>query len=68
MALIFAAHKMYVRTSSRVKLTLTNLHLQDLLREKQNHVEQLILERDLTRQQTENDTMMFQKNINQVSI
>lgn len=30
-------------------------------------MEQLILERDLTRQQTENDTMMFQKAINQVN-
>lgn len=40
--------------------------MQDLLREKQNHVEQLILERDLTRQQTENDTLVFQKTINQV--
>lgn len=39
---------------------------QDLLREKQNHIEQLILERDLTRQQTENDTMVFQKEIRQV--
>ncbi|XP_055300483.1 restin homolog isoform X10 [Sitodiplosis mosellana] len=40
--------------------------LQDLLREKQNHIEQLILERDLTRQQTENDTMVFQKEIRQL--
>ncbi|XP_055300485.1 restin homolog isoform X11 [Sitodiplosis mosellana] len=39
---------------------------QDLLREKQNHIEQLILERDLTRQQTENDTMVFQKEIRQL--
>lgn len=44
----------------------SNYLVQDLLREKQNHIEQLILERDLTRQQTENDTMVFQKEIRQV--
>ncbi|KAJ6646887.1 Restin like [Pseudolycoriella hygida] len=39
--------------------------LQEVLREKQNHIEHLLIERDLDRQDSENNTMMYQKTINQ---
>lgn len=39
--------------------------LQEVLREKQNHIEHLLIERDLDRQDAENNSMMYQKTINQ---
>jgi hypothetical protein len=39
--------------------------LQEVLREKQNHIEHLLIERDLDRQDSENNAMMYQKTINQ---
>lgn len=38
----------------------------EVLREKQNHIEHLLIERDLDRQDSENNAMMYQKTINQV--
>ncbi|XP_037047111.1 restin homolog isoform X5 [Bradysia coprophila] len=40
--------------------------LQEVLREKQNHIEHLLIERDLDRQDAENNAMMYQKTINQL--
>lgn len=39
-----------------------------MLREKQNHIEHLLIERDLDRQDADNNAMMYQKTINQVCI
>ncbi|XP_015033476.3 restin homolog isoform X7 [Drosophila willistoni] len=39
--------------------------MQDLLREKQNHVEQLMVERDLDREDAQNQALQLQKNINE---
>ncbi|XP_055680967.1 restin homolog isoform X14 [Lutzomyia longipalpis] len=39
--------------------------LQDVLREKQNHIEQLLAEKDLDRQDAEIQSMMYQKDINE---
>lgn len=44
------------------------LIFKEVLREKQNHIEHLLIERDLDRQDSENNAMMFQKTINQVCI
>ncbi|XP_055713433.1 restin homolog isoform X15 [Phlebotomus papatasi] len=38
---------------------------QDVLREKQNHIEQLLAEKDLDRQDAEIQSMMYQKDINE---
>ncbi|XP_068140681.1 restin homolog isoform X2 [Drosophila tropicalis] len=40
--------------------------MQDLLREKQNHVEQLMVERDLDREDAQNQALQLQKNINEL--
>lgn len=40
----------------------------EVLREKQNHIEHLLIERDLDRQDSENNAMMYQKTITQVCI
>ncbi|XP_055713416.1 restin homolog isoform X4 [Phlebotomus papatasi] len=40
--------------------------LQDVLREKQNHIEQLLAEKDLDRQDAEIQSMMYQKDINEL--
>ncbi|KAH8341126.1 hypothetical protein KR067_011690, partial [Drosophila pandora] len=40
----------------------------DLLREKQQHVEQLMVERDLDREDAQNQALQLQKNINEVII
>ncbi|KAI8126723.1 Restin like protein [Lucilia cuprina] len=42
--------------------------MQDLLREKQQHIEQLMIERDLDREDSQNTALQFQKNINEVNI
>nr|XP_044249670.1 restin homolog isoform X1 [Drosophila takahashii] len=42
--------------------------MQDLLREKQQHVEQLMVERDLDREDAQNQALQLQKNINEVII
>uniref|UniRef100_A0A1L8E5I6 Putative cytoskeleton-associated protein n=1 Tax=Nyssomyia neivai TaxID=330878 RepID=A0A1L8E5I6_9DIPT len=39
--------------------------LQDVLREKQNHIEQLLTEKDLDRQDAEVQSLMYQKDINE---
>ncbi|XP_053673232.1 restin homolog isoform X2 [Anopheles nili] len=39
--------------------------LQDVLREKQNHIEQLMQEREIDREETANQSIMYQKNITQ---
>ncbi|XP_046812528.1 restin homolog isoform X9 [Lucilia cuprina] len=39
--------------------------MQDLLREKQQHIEQLMIERDLDREDSQNTALQFQKNINE---
>lgn len=41
---------------------------QDLLREKQQHVEQLMVERELDREDAQNQALQLQKNINEVII
>uniref|UniRef100_A0A182UH66 Uncharacterized protein n=1 Tax=Anopheles melas TaxID=34690 RepID=A0A182UH66_9DIPT len=41
-----------------------NLH-SDVLREKQNHIEQLMQEREIDREETANQSIMYQKNIQQ---
>lgn len=41
-------------------------HPQDILREKQNHIEQLLLERELEKQDSESQIISYQKDINQV--
>lgn len=38
------------------------------MREKQNHIEQLLIERDLDRHDAENQVLMYQKDISQVGI
>ncbi|KAI8126724.1 Restin like protein [Lucilia cuprina] len=40
--------------------------MQDLLREKQQHIEQLMIERDLDREDSQNTALQFQKNINEL--
>ncbi|XP_058059639.1 restin homolog isoform X2 [Anopheles bellator] len=40
--------------------------LQDVLREKQNHIEQLMQEREIDREESANQSIMYQKNIQQV--
>ncbi|KAI9585258.1 hypothetical protein GQX74_001105 [Glossina fuscipes] len=42
------------------------LNSQDLLREKQSHIEQLMIERDLDREDSQNQALQYQKNINEV--
>ncbi|EDX05306.1 GD24107 [Drosophila simulans] len=42
--------------------------MQDLLREKQQHVEKLMVERDLDREDAQNQALQLQKNINEVII
>ncbi|XP_043070576.1 restin homolog isoform X9 [Drosophila grimshawi] len=42
--------------------------MQDLLREKQQHVEQLMVERELDREDSQNQALQLQKNINEVII
>ncbi|XP_023032482.2 restin homolog isoform X2 [Drosophila willistoni] len=42
------------------------MNAQDLLREKQNHVEQLMVERDLDREDAQNQALQLQKNINEL--
>lgn len=42
--------------------------MQDLLREKQNHIEQLMIERDLDREDAQNQALQFQKNISELLI
>ncbi|XP_046812521.1 restin homolog isoform X3 [Lucilia cuprina] len=42
------------------------LNAQDLLREKQQHIEQLMIERDLDREDSQNTALQFQKNINEL--
>lgn len=44
------------------------LFLQDILREKQNHIEQLMQERDLEKQDAGNQILTYQTNISQVCI
>lgn len=41
---------------------------QDVIREKQNHIEQLMIERDLDREDSQNQAMLFQKNISEVNM
>uniref|UniRef100_A0A0K8TT97 Putative cytoskeleton-associated protein n=1 Tax=Tabanus bromius TaxID=304241 RepID=A0A0K8TT97_TABBR len=48
--------------SSTPKLTFS---LQDVIREKQNHIEQLMIERELDREDAQNQAMMYQKSINE---
>ncbi|XP_049547705.1 restin homolog isoform X2 [Anopheles darlingi] len=40
--------------------------LQDVLREKQNHIEQLMQEREIDREESANQSIMYQKNIQQL--
>uniref|UniRef100_W8BMZ8 Restin n=1 Tax=Ceratitis capitata TaxID=7213 RepID=W8BMZ8_CERCA len=42
--------------------------MQDLLHEKQKHIEQLIIERELDREDCQNQALQYQKNINEVII
>ncbi|XP_030079254.1 restin homolog isoform X9 [Drosophila hydei] len=42
--------------------------MQDLLREKQQHVEQLMVERDLDREDAQNQALHLQKNINELKL
>uniref|UniRef100_A0A8D8G9X7 Restin homolog n=1 Tax=Culex pipiens TaxID=7175 RepID=A0A8D8G9X7_CULPI len=39
---------------------------QDVLREKQNHIEQLMREREIDREEGANQTILYQKNVQQV--
>lgn len=39
---------------------------QELLREKQMHIEQLMIERDMDREETHNEALRYQKSINEV--
>ncbi|XP_058987016.1 restin homolog isoform X4 [Musca domestica] len=41
------------------------LNAQDILREKQQHIEQLMIERDLDREDSQNQAFQYQKNINE---
>ncbi|XP_061513592.1 restin homolog isoform X19 [Anopheles gambiae] len=43
----------------------SSFSLQDVLREKQNHIEQLMQEREIDREETANQSIMYQKNIQQ---
>uniref|UniRef100_A0A023EST1 Putative cytoskeleton-associated protein n=1 Tax=Aedes albopictus TaxID=7160 RepID=A0A023EST1_AEDAL len=43
----------------------SSFSLQDVLREKQNHIEQLMREREIDREETANQTIMYQKNVQQ---
>ncbi|XP_037958110.1 restin homolog isoform X2 [Teleopsis dalmanni] len=42
--------------------------MQDLLREKHNHIEQLLIERELDREEAQNQALQFQKNINELNL
>uniref|UniRef100_A0A0K8UUB1 Restin n=2 Tax=Bactrocera latifrons TaxID=174628 RepID=A0A0K8UUB1_BACLA len=42
--------------------------MQDLLHEKQKHIEQLMIERELDREDCQNQALQYQKNINEVII
>uniref|UniRef100_A0A1I8NU60 CAP-Gly domain-containing protein n=1 Tax=Stomoxys calcitrans TaxID=35570 RepID=A0A1I8NU60_STOCA len=42
------------------------LNAQDILREKQQHIEQLMIERDLDREDSQNQALQYQKNINEL--
>ncbi|KPU73136.1 uncharacterized protein Dana_GF14794, isoform B [Drosophila ananassae] len=57
------------KSSTPVKPILTTpksqYSMQDLLREKQQHVEQLMVERDLDREDAQNQALQLQKNINE---
>ncbi|XP_073825082.1 cytoplasmic linker protein 190 isoform X24 [Musca autumnalis] len=46
----------------------TQFSMQDILREKQQHIEQLMIERDLDREDSQNQALQYQKNINEVNI
>uniref|UniRef100_T1PHV6 CAP-Gly domain protein n=1 Tax=Musca domestica TaxID=7370 RepID=T1PHV6_MUSDO len=46
----------------------TQFSMQDILREKQQHIEQLMIERDLDREDSQNQAFQYQKNINEVNI
>ncbi|KAH8298303.1 hypothetical protein KR018_001927, partial [Drosophila ironensis] len=58
------------KSSTPVKPILTSpktqFSMQDLLREKQQHVEQLMVERDLDREDAQNQALQLQKNINEL--
>uniref|UniRef100_A0A1A9ZN83 CAP-Gly domain-containing protein n=1 Tax=Glossina pallidipes TaxID=7398 RepID=A0A1A9ZN83_GLOPL len=41
------------------------LNSQDLLREKQSHIEQIMIERELDREDSQNQALQYQKNINE---
>ncbi|XP_073825078.1 cytoplasmic linker protein 190 isoform X21 [Musca autumnalis] len=43
----------------------TQFSMQDILREKQQHIEQLMIERDLDREDSQNQALQYQKNINE---
>lgn len=50
-----------------IKIWFFLIYVKDVLREKQNHIEQLLLERDLDRQDSESQSIDSQRSINQVS-
>lgn len=52
----------------KIKFLIIFLLFKDVLREKQNHIEQLLIERDLDRHDAENQVLMYQKDISQVGI
>ncbi|XP_035913072.1 restin homolog isoform X16 [Anopheles stephensi] len=55
-------------TMSSIATTATSrlrMSAQDVLREKQNHIEQLMQEREIDREETANQSIMYQKNIQQ---
>lgn len=51
-----------------IKYLIIFILFKDVLREKQNHIEQLLIERDLDRHDSENQVLMYQKDISQVGI
>ncbi|XP_062547632.1 restin homolog isoform X5 [Armigeres subalbatus] len=58
-----------VGTMSSIATTATSrlrMSAQDVLREKQNHIEQLMREREIDREETANQTIMYQKNVQQL--
>lgn len=60
-------HRMSLRHTHTPSPTLC-LCLQEVLKEKQNHIEQLLKEKDLERQEADNQATLFQKDINEVGI
>ncbi|XP_055591971.1 restin homolog isoform X2 [Uranotaenia lowii] len=59
-----------VGTMSSIATTATSrlrMSAQDVLREKQNHIEQLMREREIDREEGANQTIMYQKNVQQRS-